>query len=162
MIARLVLAAAVAALLAGCGGGDDTGPDVSVVVLTDRPAAVQLLAQELPADTMRTQDVPAVAAAGSVSIWAALGARTVVAHYVDVAPTPMDAWRTSDAVCAEAKRLGLGCVITTSATDPIDHATGKRSAAWETGGRLCDLAWLTGQPLAQALARCVRISRGEF
>ena len=107
MIARLVLAAAVAALLAGCGGGDDTGPDVSVVVLTDRPAVAQLLAQELTADTLRTQDVPAVAAAGSVSVWAALGARTVVAHYVDVAPTPMDAWRTSDAVCDEAKRLGL-------------------------------------------------------
>lgn len=162
MIARLILAAAAAALLAGCGGGDDTSPDASVVLLTDRADVAPLLAQQLPDDTVRAQDVPASAAAGSVSVWAALGARTVVAHYVGVAPTPMDAWRTSDAVCAEAKRLHLNCVITTSATDPIDHATGKRSAAWETGGRLCDLAWLTGQPLAQALARCVRISRGEF
>lgn len=159
MIARLVLAAA-AALLAGCGGGDDT--DASVVLLTDRPAVGPLLAQQLPEDTVRSQDVPASAAAGSVSVWAALGARTIVSHYVDVAPTPMDAWRTSDAVCAEAKRLGLGCVITTTATDPIDHATGKRSAAWQTGGRLCDLSWLTGQPLVQELARCVRISRGEL
>ena len=149
-------------LLAGCGGGDDTGSDASVVLLTDRPAVGALLAQQLPADAVRTQDVPASAAAGSVSVWAAMGARTVVAHYVDVAPTPMDAWRTSAAVCIEAKRLGLGCVITTTATDPIDHATGKRSAAWLTGGRLCYLAWLSGQPLAQALARCVRISRGEL
>lgn len=162
MIARLVLAAAAAALLVGCGGGDDTGHDASVILLTDRPAVGKLLAQQLPGDAVRSQDVPASAAASSVSVWAAMGARTIVSHYVDVAPTPMDAWRTSDAVCAEARRLGMGCVITTTATDPIDHATGKRSAAWQTGGRLCNLELLTGQPLAQALARCVRISRGEF
>ena len=160
---RLFLAVAAAVLLTGCGGGDDVvPPDSTVVLLTDRPAVAPLLAQHLPDDAVRTHDVPASAAAGSVSVWAALGARTVVAHYVGLAPTPMQAWSTSDAICAEAKRLRLNCVITTSATDPIDHATGKRSAAWETSGRLCDLAWLTGQPLAQALARCVRISRGEL
>lgn len=149
----------VAALFTGCGGGDDT--DASVVLLTDRPAVGTLLAQQLPDDTVRAQDVPASAAASSVSVWAALGARTIVSHYVDVDPTPMDAWRTSDAVCAEAKRLGLGCVITTSATDPIDHSTGKRSAATETGANLCTLP-TSASAIVRALARCVRISRGEL
>lgn len=156
MMARLVLAIAAAALLAGCGGGDDTASGSSIILLTDRPAVAAALAPEI-GGTVRAQAAPPMSAAAAVSLWAALGVQTVVAHYVDLAPAPMDAWRTSYDICTEAKKLGLGCVITTSATDWIDYATGKRSAATATGANYCDLAALTGAPAARELARCVQI-----
>jgi hypothetical protein len=156
-----VAAAAAAALLTGCGGGDDAASDSNVILLTDRPAIAAPLASEI-GGTVHAQAVPPASAAAAVSLWAALGVQTVVAHYVDLAPTPMVAWRTSYDICAEAKKLGMGCVITTSATDWIDHATGKRSAATATLATYCSLDTLTGAAAARALARCVRIERGAL
>lgn len=160
MMARLVLAVAVA-LLAGCGGGDDAASGSNVILLTDRPAVAAALADQI-SGTVRVQSVVPLSAAAEVSMWAALGAQTVVAHYVDPAATPMIAWRTSYDICTEAKRVGMGCVITTASTDPIDHATGKRSAATETGANYCSLAALTGAAAARVLARCMRIAEGEL
>lgn len=154
-----ITTAAAAALLTGCGGGDDTASGSNVILLTDRPAIADPLASEI-GGIVHAQAVPPASATAAVSLWAALGAQTVVAHYVDLAPTPMAAWRTSYDICTEAKRLGLGCVITTSATDWIDHATGKRSAATATWATYCSLGTLTGTAAARALAECVRIERG--
>lgn len=139
-------AMAVAALLAGCGGGDDLAADGAVVVLTDRPAIAAALAGAMPGRDVRIQAVPAASADAAVSAWAAQGARTVVAHYTPGA---------SQSICAEAKRFRIGCVV----TDPIDTGdlvAGQPGHTAYSGETYCDLAWLTSaEAQAQFLAQCI-------
>ena len=139
---RIILAAAVA-LLAGCGGGDDTSPDASIVLLTDRPAVALVLANAMHDHDVVVQATPAASAAASVAALADRGVTTVVAHY---APG------TDQSVCKEAQRMGIRCVV----TDPPEPAV-------YYGETYCDLAWLdSAEAQGQFLARCVQASRRGY
>lgn len=133
---NIMLATLTAALLAGCGGGD-MADSAAVVVLTDRPAIAMAIAEAMTDHDVVVQATPAASAAASVAALADRGVTTVVAHY---APG------TDQSVCKEARRLGIGCVV----TDPPEPAV-------YYGETYCDLAWLdSAEAQGQFLARCVR------